>query len=134
MIISMKNLEKLSIGEMEEFLRGSRKLQLAADCQEAVYQFLEGLLASQQYRKLKKSARGIVRRFGAKITGLSRAQMTRLIGRWMKDRHIEKRLAQRPRFARRYTAEDVALLAETDTAHEDLSGPAIRHVLQREFV
>lgn len=30
------------------------------------------------------------RRFGAKITGLSRAQMTRLIGRWIEHRHIEK--------------------------------------------
>src|ERR1700720_1884270 len=80
MIISMKNLERLSIAEMEEFLRGSRKLALAADCQERVYLFLEGLLASQQYRKLKKRERGIVRRFGAKITGLSRGQVTRLIG------------------------------------------------------
>ena len=134
MIISMKNVERLSLAEMEEFLRGSRKLELAAECQEAIYRFLEGLLASQQYRKLKKRERGIVRRFGAKITGLSRAQVTRLIAHWMKDRHLEKRLAQRPRFARRYTAEDVALLAETDTAHEDLSGPAIRHILHREFV
>jgi hypothetical protein len=134
MIISMKNVERLSLAEMEEFLRGSRKLELAAECQEAIYRFLEGLLASQQYRKLKKRERGIVRRFGAKISGLSRAQVTRLIAHWMKDRHLEKRLAQRPRFARRYTAEDVALLAETDTAHEDLSGPAIRHILHREFV
>src|ERR1700687_1260745 len=134
MIISMKNLERLSIAEMEEFLRGSRKLELAAECQEAVYRFLEGLLASQQYRKLKKRERGIVRRFGAKITGLSRAQVTRLIGRWKKHRSIAKRLAHRPRFARRLTAADVALLAETDTAHANLSGPAIRHILHREFI
>ena len=133
MIISMKNLERLSLTEMEEFIRGSRKLELAADCHEAIYRFLEGLLASQQYRKLKKSERGIVRRFGAKITGISRAQVTRLIARWMSHRRIERRPAQRPRFARRYTAEDVALLAETDTAHENLSGPAIRHILHREF-
>ena len=65
MIISMKNLERLSIAEMEEFLRGSRKLELAAECQEAIYRFLEGLLASQQYRKLTKRERGIVRRFGS---------------------------------------------------------------------
>ena len=134
MIISMKNLERLSIAEMEEFLRGSRKLELAADCQEGVYLFLEGLLASHQYRKLKKRERGIVRRFGAKITGMSRAQVTRLIGRWKKHRRIERQPAQRPRFARRFTTEDVALLAQTDAAHEDLSGPAIRHILHREYV
>src|ERR1700731_2198560 len=99
MIISMKNLERLAIAEMEEFLRGSRKLALAGPCQEGAYLFLEGLLASHQYGKLKKMARGIVRRFGAKITGMSRAQVTRLIGRWKKHRHIEKRPAQRTRFA-----------------------------------
>lgn len=78
------------------------RVELAAECQEAVYRFLEGLLLSQQYRKLKKRERGIVRRFGAKFTGLSRAQVKRMIGRWTKHRHIEKRVAPRPRFARRY--------------------------------
>ena len=51
MIISMKNLERLSIAEMEEFLRGCQKVELATECQEAIYRFLEGLLVSQQYRK-----------------------------------------------------------------------------------
>ncbi len=35
-------------------------------------------------------------------------------------------------FPRRYTAADIALLAGVDAAHEDLSGPAIRRVMQRE--
>jgi len=34
---------------------------------------------------------------------------------------------------RRYTAGDVALLAAVDAAHQDLSGPAVRHILWREF-
>ncbi len=37
-----------------------------------------------------------------------------------------------PSFPRKYTAADIALLAGVDAAHEDLSGPAIRRVMQRE--
>ncbi|MGH8336640.1 MAG: integrase, partial [Gammaproteobacteria bacterium] len=37
-------------------------------------------------------------------------------------------------FARKYTAADMAWLAMVDEAHEDLSGPATRRVLEREFL
>ena len=69
----------------------------------------------------------------SKITGISRAQLTRLTHRWMEHRKIERRPARRPDFPRRYTAMDIAQLAEVDAAHEDLSGPAVNHLFQREF-
>jgi len=37
------------------------------------------------------------------------------------------------RFAKRCTGEDIALLAAVDAAHEDLSGPAARRIVQREY-
>src|SRR5205807_4902499 len=40
---------------------------------------------------------------------------------------------ERRRFSVRYTPEDIALLAAVDRAHERLSGPATRHILQREY-
>ena len=88
---------------------------------------------AQQYRRLSKGQRGIVRRFLTKMTGLSRAQMTRLIGQWMRRRRIQAQPVRRRRFPRRYTPQDIALLAAVDAAHEDLSGPAVRHILQREY-
>jgi hypothetical protein len=72
-----------------------------------------------------------VRSFLAKVTALSRAQVTRLIQRWIETRRIERKPAQRPNFPRRYTAADIATLAEVDAAHEDLSGPAVRHLCRR---
>jgi len=57
--------------------------------------------------------------------------MTRLIRRWIDTRRIEREPAHRPNFPRRYTAADIATLAEVDAAHEDLSGPAVRHLCQR---
>ena len=54
-----------------------------------------------------------MRRDLAKISGRSLAQITRLI-------------------RRRYTHDDIALLAAVDAAHEGLSGPALRRILWRE--
>ena len=133
MTISMQNLEKLTLAEMEEFVGGSRKLTLSVEGEGAIYAFIEALLRAQQYRQLSKGQRGIVRRFLAKVSGLSRAQTTRLIARWAKTRQVRRRPARRPHFPRRYTAEDIVLLAEVDGAHQDLSGPAVRHILEREF-
>jgi hypothetical protein len=129
----MHNLEQLSLEEMKEFIEGSRAVALGVKGREAIYGFIERLLRQQQYRKLSKGQRGVVRRFLVKVTGLSRAQATRLIARWMRTRRIKVKLPQRPSFARRYTAEDVALLARVDAAHEDLSGPAVRRICQREY-
>jgi hypothetical protein len=98
------------------------------------YKLIERVLKAQQYRRLGKGQRGIVRRFLAKITALSRAQLTRLIRRWMDTRRIERKSVQHPSFHRRYTDADIASLAEVDAAHEDLSGPAVRHLCHRAWV
>jgi transposase InsO family protein len=133
MTISMQNLERLTVAEMEEFVQGSQKIRLSVEGQEALYAFIEALLRVQRYGRLSKRERGVVRRFLGKVSGLSRAQIMRLIQRWKKTRHVRRLPARRPNFPRCYTAEDVVLLAEVDAAHEDLSGPAVRHILRREF-
>jgi hypothetical protein len=134
MNITMQDLERLSLAEMKEFVEGNRKVRLSTETREETYGLVEATLHSQQYRKLNKGQKGIVRRFLVKVTGLSRAQMTRLVGCWMKQRCIPRKTAvKRRRFARRYTVEDIRLLASVDAAHEDLSGPGVRRILQREF-
>jgi len=67
------------------------------------------------------------------MTGLSRAQVTRLIGRYQESGAVRERSYRRNRFASRYTAADVELLAAVDEAHETLSGPATQKILYREF-
>ena len=74
-----------------------------------------------------------MRRFLARLSGLSRAQLTRLMGQWLRHRRIEARQPRRHRFPRRYTPQDIALLATVDAAHEGLSGPAVRRILEREY-
>lgn len=133
MTITMQNAERLTLTEMQEFVEGSRAVCFAARGQKAVYEFTQRVLVAQQYRRLSKGQKGIVRRFLTKMTGLSRAQMTRLIEQWVRRRRIQARPASRRRFPRRYKTQDMALLATVDAAHEDLSGPAVRHILEREY-
>jgi hypothetical protein len=131
MTIRMNNLEQLTLDEMQEFVTNNRHVSWSAIGVESVYEFIERALKAQQYRRLSKGQKGIVKKFLAKVTGLSRAQMTRLVQRWVKTRRIERQPARRASFPRRYTAGDIASLAEVDAAHEDLSGPAVRHLCQR---
>jgi len=119
----MQNLERLTLAEMRELLAGSRSIALANQGREQIYRFVERVLAAQHYRRLGKRQKGIVRRFLAQLSGLSRAQLTRLMGEWLRHRRIEARQPRRRRFPRRCTPQDIALLAAVDAAHEGLSGP-----------
>lgn len=131
MTIRMNNLERLTLVEMQAFVTSHRHVSWSAVEGEAVYRLIEQVLKVQQYRRLSKGQKGIVRSFLAKVTALSRSQLARLIRRWMDTRRIERQPARRPSFPRRYTMADIASLAEVDAAHEDLSGPAVRHLCQR---
>ena len=96
MTIRMSNLERLTLTEMEEFVKTSRHVNWSAVEPGSVYRLVERVLKAHLYRRLSKGQRGIVRRFLAKITALSRAQLTRLIRRWMDTRRIERKPARRP--------------------------------------
>lgn len=104
----MENLERLTLTEMEDFVRSSRGVQIGTTAG-GDYQLVERILRAQGYRRLKKSAKGTVRRFLGKVTGLSRAQVTRLIARWRQTRRVQRKPARRPQFPRRYSAEDPAI-------------------------
>jgi hypothetical protein len=117
---------------MEDLLAGSRKITWTTEDSEARYDFISAVLKQQSYSKLGRRERGVVRRFLTKVSALSRAQVTRLIAKRMERRVIDRKPARRPSFGFHYRKEDVHLLAATDAAHEDLSGPALRRILHRE--
>ena len=74
-----------------------------------------------------------MRRYLEKMTGLSRAQVTRFIAAYAETGRVEERRYLRHCFAQRYSRADIALLAEVDEADETLSGPATRQILKREL-
>ncbi|MGH9785635.1 MAG: integrase catalytic domain-containing protein [Terriglobia bacterium] len=90
-------------------------------------------LRELRFQDLKRLARGLVRRYVEKMTGLSRAQTSRLVGLYLKGEAVEPKPYRRHRFAQRYTGQDIELLARVDELHETLSGPATQKLLQRAY-
>jgi len=124
--------EKLSLEGIRRFVAASEEIQFDSANRQQVYAWVEGLLVRQQYAQQAKAARGLLRRYIEKMTGLSRAQVTRLIARYAASGRVQVKVYRRHRFAQLYTRADIALLASVDEAHETLSGPATRRILERE--
>jgi transposase InsO family protein len=94
---------------------------------------VERVLSAQNYCELRKRDRGVVRAYVENVTGISAAQMTRLIRGFLDHGAVRAAAYQRHRFSALYRPEDIALLAAVDRAHQRLSGPATRHILQRAY-
>jgi transposase InsO family protein len=129
----MDDSEAGSLEQIRAFLAGSGEVRFAGQGREEVYGWVEQTLVRQQYASLDKPGKGLVRRYIARMTGLSRAQVTRLITAYGKTGRVKAAAYQRSTFATRYTTADVTLLAYVDKAHGNLSGPATRRVLEREY-
>ena len=127
----MQASERLSLEQIQAFLKGSGEVGFKGQNREEVYGWVNQTLRVQRYEEQKRSGRGIVRRYVEKMTGLSRAQTTRLITVYLGGDEVKPQPYRRRRFPRRYTGEDIALLASLDAAHETLSGPATKKLLQR---
>jgi len=125
--------EKLSLDQIEAFLNASEEIRFEGENRQQVYGWVEQVLRLQQYQKQSRKARGLLRHYLEKMTGLSRAQVTRLIARYRANGELQPSHYRRHRFPQRYTRADIELLARVDEAHETLSGPATRRILQREY-
>jgi transposase InsO family protein len=129
----MDDGEKQSLEQIRAFLEVSGEVRFQAQDRQGVYGWASGILRQQDYGGLKREGKGLLRRYLAKMTGLSRAQVTRLIGSYQQGGEVKARPYQRHRFPQRYTRADIELLAQADEAHETLSGPATQKILQREW-
>ena len=129
----MDDSEARSLEQVQAFLAGSGGVRFAGQRREDVYIWVEQTLVQHGYASLGRAGKGMVRRYVARMTGLSRAQVTRLIAGYRKTGRVKAAAYQRTRFATRYTAADLNLLAYVDKAHGNLSGPATRRILEREY-
>jgi transposase InsO family protein len=132
--IRMDDAEKLSLEAIGRFVAASEEIRFEAKDRQQLYGWVEQVLVGRQYGQLGKAARGLVRRYIEKMTGLSRAQVTRLIALYTVGGQVQVTVYRRRRFAELYTRADIELLASVDEAHETLSGPATRRILEREHL
>ncbi len=124
-----------TLDQVRAFVEGSEAVDFAGGEREGVYTLVRRTLVKLDYHRLGKPGKGLVRRYLAKVTGLSRAQLTRLIGQHRRTGCIVDRRGGAPPqpFKRRYTRADIRLLAQVDTALGQMSGAATRAVLRRQW-
>src|ERR1700675_2266599 len=129
----MDDSEAVSLEQIRAFLVGSGEVRCAGVRRGEVYAWVERTLVRHAYAGLGRADKGVVRQYLARMTGRSRAQVTRLIAGHRKTGKVKVATYQRTKFGTRYSAGDVRLLAYVDQAHENLSGPATKRILEREY-
>ena len=128
------NDERLqTIEKVKQFLEGSAVLEFGGVSVEERYRWIETVLVRFKYCRLQRSDKGVIRRYVEKVSGYSRAQVSRLIKQYSQRGRLSKVHYKRHQFPSRYTRTDIALLTRTDELHDCLSGPATKRIMEREW-
>jgi transposase InsO family protein len=131
MTLTMKDAALSSIKEVNKFLKSSRKVEFRRGNRQEAYCWMEKTLEKFGYCQLRKEDKGIMKRYLTKVTRYSRAQITRFISQYKETGKIRERLYRRNHFRKKYSMEDIRLLAETDELHSFPNGVALRKILRR---
>jgi hypothetical protein len=81
----------MSLEEIRAFLEASEEIRFEGRNRKEVYCWVKQTLIRQQYQTQGKAQKGLLRSYLAKMTGLSRAQATRLIGQYLGHGSIEEK-------------------------------------------
>jgi hypothetical protein len=76
--ISVHEAEKLSLEAIGRFVEASEEIRFESADRSQVYGWVERFLVGQEYGAQGKAARGLVRRYVEKMTGLSRGRRLRV--------------------------------------------------------
>jgi len=132
MIVTLSTQGLQTLDQVRDFVDHSEPLGFEPPDRGSTYDWLMQELRRFGYARLGKANKGLLKRYLARVTGLSRAQITRLVRQFVQTGRITDRRGRPAQpFPRRYTAEDVRCLAEIDALHGTLSGPATRKLCER---
>jgi transposase InsO family protein len=130
----MDDSQATNLEQIRALVAANRGVRFAGQRRQEVYEWVERTLVRHEYASLRKPDKGVLRLYLGQMSGLSRAQVTRLITAYQDTGRVIAKPYQRTRFPSIYTAADYDLLAYVDRAHGNLSGPATRRILEREHL
>jgi transposase InsO family protein len=134
MIVTLQTAGLQTLVQVRAFVEGNEPVSFTLTDRAAAHLWMVQTLKRFRYAYCSRVDKGLLRRYLAKVTGLSRAQVTRAIAQFARTGIIEdRRKAPAKPFARRYTAEDIRLLAELDALHGTVSGLATRKLCERMY-
>ncbi len=126
MVIGMNESKLATLEQIREFLSGTSNVAFAIPAEEPR---LRGIVAQVlrrfRYFSRPKGQRGLLFEYTQRLSGYSRQHLSRLIAQYRDTHSIEPATrASRTSFSCKYQAADAVLLAQTDSWHDTLSGPA----------
>ena len=133
MVIIMDDTQVTTVEQIRDVLAGSRAIAFKATARRERYAWVEEVLKRFCYFKLNRGGKGLVKSYLARLSGFSRAQLTRLVTICRHEGALRPSKARRNCFHIKYTAVDKELLAQTDNAHGRISGPATKAILRRQY-
>lgn len=134
MIVTLQTQRLQTLEQVRAFVGGSAPVSFTLTDRTSAHAWMTDTLRRFGYKKASRADRGVLRQYLAKVTGLSRAQVTRCITQFTAAGGIQdRRHAPAAPFVRRYSAEDIRLLAQTDTLHGTLAGTTTRKLCERAF-
>ena len=116
MIVTLQTERTRTIEQVAAFVEANEPVDFQPLDRAGAYAFVARTLTRPGYHALDKPSKALAKRYLAKATGYSRAQLTRLV-RQHRDtaRVVDRRDGNQGRpFARVYTPADVRLLAQVD--------------------
>ncbi len=122
-----------TIEQVRQFLEGSEAVEFRGLTAIEKYCWIAEVLIRFSYPGIKRTEKGVIRRYLQKVTGYSRSQVSRLISEYNRTGLLKKTEYRRHRFPRKYAPSEVELLARTDELHGWLSGPATKKIMEREY-
>jgi hypothetical protein len=133
MVIDMNVSSLETIEQIQEFLNGTTEVAFSNPADEPTLRtFVTTVIRRYRYFRLSKGQRGVLFAYMQRLTGYSRQHLSRLIAQYRHTKSLKPmKRTSRTSFARIYEPEDVALLAEIDSLHDTLSGPATKVLLIR---
>jgi hypothetical protein len=133
MVIDMNESKLKTIEQIREFLAGTLDVTFRSTSDESTLRaFVTSVLRRFEYFRLPKGTRGVLFEYMQRLTNYSRQHLSRLIAQYRNTKSLRPLdRVSRTSFSCKYGPADVALLAETDSLHDTLSGPATKVLFRR---
>lgn len=127
----MNDTQIRTITEIKEIVKTTNGITFKHRKKSEAYSWVQRMLIKLRYLELTKPDKGTVRSYLKLMTGYSRAQVSRLIGQYRETGMVRITQYSRHRFGRKYSDNDINLLATTDELHEVPNGNAVKATLKR---
>lgn len=131
--MDMDDTQVTTLEQVRRVLDSPEALTFKGASREERYAWIEAVLNRFRYFTLAKKAKGTIKAYLCRMSGISRAQVTRLTAKKLRVGTIKPSYEGCHRIAAKYTIFDHELLAATDNLHGRMSGPATKRLLERAF-